>query len=74
MPAIIEHEAPFYMRRHGNTMLFGAFEGHEHVRLRDDWTFNGMPSGVIVNKYPVYTAFVSCRWQCTHRGTLRPHC
>lgn len=46
MPAVIDHETPFYLRKSGDSVLFGAFEHQDTVVLRDDWTFGGMPTGV----------------------------
>uniref|UniRef100_F1KU54 Dimethylglycine dehydrogenase n=1 Tax=Ascaris suum TaxID=6253 RepID=F1KU54_ASCSU len=38
LPAIIDHDSTFYVRRQGENLLFGGFEGRaSDVVIRDDW-------------------------------------
>ncbi|VDM37347.1 unnamed protein product [Toxocara canis] len=38
LPAIIDHDSTFYVRRHGENLLFGGFEGRaSDVTIREDW-------------------------------------
>ena len=69
MPAVIDHEAPFYLRRSGDSLLFGAFDQVEHVRLRDDWTFDRMPEDGDVIIHPTFDR-IRTHWE--HAQTLMP--
>ncbi|KHJ76521.1 hypothetical protein OESDEN_23859 [Oesophagostomum dentatum] len=43
MPAIIDHDTTFYLRKNGDTYFFGAFDPIDKVILREDWFRKGVP-------------------------------
>ncbi|CAI5439407.1 unnamed protein product [Caenorhabditis angaria] len=43
-PSIIDHDAPFYLRKSGENYLFGGFESLEKTVIREDWYKKGVPT------------------------------
>ncbi|KHJ91193.1 FAD dependent oxidoreductase [Oesophagostomum dentatum] len=43
IPAIIDHDSTFYIRKSGDSYIFGGFEPMEKVVFREDWYRNGVP-------------------------------
>ncbi|CAI4222420.1 unnamed protein product [Auanema sp. JU1783] len=43
-PAIIDHDSTFYVRKSGDSYIFGGFEPTEKVVFREDWYKNGVPN------------------------------
>ncbi|KHJ83513.1 FAD dependent oxidoreductase, partial [Oesophagostomum dentatum] len=48
MPAIIDHDTTFYLRKNGDTYFFGAFDPIDKVILREDWFRKGVPPGFVI--------------------------
>ncbi|VDL79466.1 unnamed protein product [Nippostrongylus brasiliensis] len=43
IPAIIDHDSTFYIRKYGDKYIFGGFEPMEKVTFREDWYRKGVP-------------------------------
>ncbi|KIH65471.1 FAD dependent oxidoreductase [Ancylostoma duodenale] len=43
IPAIIDHDSTFYVRKSGDNYIFGGFEPMEKVVFREDWFRKGVP-------------------------------
>ncbi|EYB90726.1 hypothetical protein Y032_0215g2364 [Ancylostoma ceylanicum] len=43
IPAIIDHDSTFYVRKTGDNYIFGGFEPMEKVVFREDWFRKGVP-------------------------------
>ncbi|KAK6729820.1 hypothetical protein RB195_006711 [Necator americanus] len=43
IPAIIDHDSTFYVRKYGDSYIFGGFEPIEKVVFREDWFRKGVP-------------------------------
>lgn len=45
LPAIVDHDSTFYIRKHEDSVYFGGFEEMDKVTIRDDWFKMGVPLG-----------------------------